>query len=137
VGIAADSPAASTTYRATLLNKNAPAILKVLQIQARMVDVTIGDFTGSDSGNLDLTVIRGDGAGTETESDVLAVQALNDTTDNGEALFYPAGTVVLTNDTIVSGGSLYVDLLVDPDATAGATNDGATVDVMVTVMKVQ
>jgi hypothetical protein len=136
VGIAANSPAASTTYRATILNKNAPTILKILKIETRMVDITEGDFTTGDGGNLTLTVKRGNGAASETESDVLAEQQIDGTVQNGEQLQYPTATVFLTNDTIVSGGSLYVDLLVDPDVTAGAVNDGCTYDVWVTCVPV-
>ena len=136
VGIAANSPAAATTYRATLLNKSAPSKLKVLSVEARIVDLTTADFTDGDGGNLDLTVIRGDGAASEVESDILADFTLDDDYANGEHVRWPDTTTFLTNDGIVSGGSLYVDLVVDPDATAGATNDGATVDVWVTVLRV-
>jgi hypothetical protein len=137
VGIAANSPAAATTYRATLLNKNSPAKLKVLGCHFRVVDLTVGDYTDADAGNLDITFIRGDGAASETESDILADFTLDDDYANGEQADFPDTTTLLTNDEIVEGGSLYVDLIVDPDATAGATNDGATVDAWVEVMKVQ
>lgn len=136
VGIAANSPASATTYRATLLNKNAPCILKVIEIGVQIVDITAGDFTDGDAGNLDVTVIRGDGAGTETETDILADYALDDDFENGETMRFPHGTVFLTNSTVIAGGSLYVDLIVDPDSTAGATNDGCTADVWVTCVPV-
>lgn len=136
VGIAANSPAAATTYRATLLDSNAPCILKVLRVAVRIVDITAGDFTDGDAGNLDVTVIRGDGADTETESDILADYAMDDDFENGEFMEFPHATVFLDNDTIVAGGSLYVDLILDPDNTAAATNDGCTADVWVTCVPV-
>lgn len=136
VGIAANSPAAATTYRATLLNKNAPSLLKVLEITMQVVDLTVADFTDADAGNLDVTVIRGDGATSEVESDVLADFTMDDDFANGETIRWPDQTTLLANTDVVEGGSLYVDLIVDPDATAGATNDGAVVDVWVTCVKV-
>lgn len=136
VGIAANSPAASTTYRATIFNKNCPHKMKVQDVQLRIVDLTAADFGDADGGNLDFTLIRGDGAASETESDVLADQTLDDDFENGETVRYPHATVFLANDEIVEGGSLYADLIVDPDDTAGATNDGAVVDVFVTLVPI-
>ena len=129
VGIDENSPAASTTYTVQWFNKDAPFKFRILEIVLKVVDVTAADFTDGDAGNLDFTVIRGDGDVSENESDVLADQTLDDDFENGETVRYPHGTVFLANDTVVEGGSLKAQLIVDPDATAGATNDGAMVDV--------
>lgn len=136
VGIAVNSPAAATTYRATLLNKNAPCALKILEVTMQVVDLSVAEFTDADGGNLDVTVIRGDGDASETESDVLADFTMDDDFANGETIRWPDQTTLLANTEIVEGGSLYVDLVVEPDATAGATNDGAVVDVWVTCVKI-
>ena len=128
-GIEANSPAAATTYRTTLMDSNAPFKFRILQIGFEVVDLTVGDFTDGDAGNLDITVIRGDGAESETESDILADFALDDDYANGEGAQFPTVAAGLANNTVVEGGSLYVDLIVDPDDTAGAVNDGALVDV--------
>lgn len=130
VGIDANSPADVTTYRTPFFTaKSAPFPFRILQVGFEVVDITAGDFTDGDAGNLDVTVIRGDGAASETETDVLADFALDDDYANGEGAQFPTVSIPLVNNSVVEGGSLYVDLLVDPDATAGATNDGAMVDV--------
>jgi hypothetical protein len=135
-GIAANSPAAATTYRTVLYNKNAPK-LRVLEVRFQVVDLTEADFTAGDAGNLDVTLIRGDGAESETESDILADFALDDAYANGEGASFPTATVpLLAGGEVVAGGSLYADLIVDPDATAGATNDGALVDVIVRCIRI-
>lgn len=137
-GIGANSPAAATTYRQPFFDaKSAPFKFRVLEVGFEVVDVTVGDFTDGDGGNLDLTVIRGDGAASETESDVLADFALDDDYANGTGVRFPTAAVALANNTVVEGGSLYADLVVDPDATAGATNDGAIVDVWVRCLRVE
>jgi len=136
VGIAANSPAASTTYTVQWYNKDCPYKLKVLEVGFRVVDITADDYTDGDAGNLDLTVIRGDGAASETETDILADFAMDDDYGNGNGDRFPSATVALANDEVVSGGSLKAQLIVDPDATAGATNDGAEVDVWVRCLRV-
>lgn len=136
VGIGENSPAAVTTYRTPFHTaKSAPWQYRVLEVGFEMIDITVADFTDGDAGNLDLTVIRGDGAASEVESDVIADFALDDDYANGSGLRWPTAAVVFANNTVVVGGSLYVDLLVDPDATAGATNDGAIVDVWVRCLR--
>lgn len=131
VGIGANSPAASTTYTHQWFNKNCPYKLKVLEVGFRVVDLTVADFTDGDNGNLDVTIIRGDGAESETETDVLADVALDDDYSNGTGDRYPSSSVALAADEVVKSGSLKAQLIVDPDDTAGATNDGAIVDVWV------
>lgn len=136
VGIAANSPAELTTYTVQWFNKNAPFKFRINEVVLSMVDLTAGDFTDGDAGALDFTVIRGDGAASETESDVLADQTLDDDFENGETVRYPHATVFLANNEVVSGGSLKAQLIVTPDATAGATNDGVTADVLIRCLRV-
>jgi hypothetical protein len=138
VGIDENSPAAATTYRTPFFTaKSAPFKFRVLEIGFEVVDLTVADFTDADAGNLDVTVIRGDGAASEVESDVLADFAMDDDYANGAGARFPNATVVLANNEVVAGGSLYADLVVDPDATAGATNDGAMVDVWCRCIRIE
>jgi hypothetical protein len=136
-GIGVDSPAGATTYRTPFFTaKSAPFPFRILQVGFEVVDITVTDFTDGDGGNLDVTVIRGDGAASETESDVLADFALDDDYANGEGAQFPTVAVGFTNNTVVAGGSLYADLVVDPDATSAGTNDGALVDVWVRCLRI-
>lgn len=129
VGIGADAPDAATTYRTPFFTaKSAPFKMRAIQVGFEVVDLTVANFTDGDGGNLDVTVIRGDGAASETESDVLADFALDDDYANGKGAQFPTVGVALTNNIIVADGSLYADLIVEPDS-VGATNDGAIVDV--------
>ncbi len=138
VGIDENSPAAATTYRTPFFTaKSNPFKFRVLEVGFEVVDLTVADFTDADAGNLDVTVIRGDGAASETESDVVADFALDDDYANGAGARFPNATVVLANNEVVADGSLYADLVVDPDATAGATNDGALVDVWCRCVRVE
>lgn len=138
VGIGENSPAAATTYRTPFFTaKSAPFKFRVLEVGFEVVDLTAADFTDGDAGNLDVTVIRGDGAASETESDVLADFAMDDSFVNGTGVQFPRETIPLANNEVVEGGSLYADLIVDPDATAGATNDGALVDVWCRCMRIE
>lgn len=137
VGYGINHQAAVDTHRTPFFTaKSAPFKMRVLQVGFEVVDITVAEFTDGDAGNLDITVIRGDGAASETESDVLADFALDDDYANGKGAQFPTAAVALTNNIIVEGGSLYVDLVVDPDATAGATNDGAVVDCWVHCIRV-
>lgn len=136
VGIEANSPAAATTYTVNFFSKDAPYKFQILEVAFQVVDLTVADFTDGDAGNLDLTVEDGDGAASEAFTDVLADQALDDDYANGTGLRYPTATVGLTNCVIGAGESLRASLIVDPDATAGATNDGAVVDVIVRCLRV-
>ncbi len=136
VGIGADAPDAATTYRAPFFTaKSAPFKMRVLEVGFEVIDLTVGDFTDGDGGNLDVTVIRGDGAASETESDVVADFAMDDDYANGSGARFPTASVLLANNIVVSGGSLYTDLIVEPDS-VGATNDGASVDVWVRCIRV-
>lgn len=136
VGIDENSPAAATTYTTDFFSKNAPFKFRILEVILQIVDLTAADFTDGDGGNLDFTVQDGDGAESETFTDVLADQTLDDDFENGETVRYPHATVFLTNTTIDVNESLRAQLIVDPDATAGATNDGAMVDCIVRCMRV-
>jgi len=137
-GIDENSPAATTTYRTPFFTaKNAPYKFRILEVGFEVIDLTEANFTDGDNGNLDVTVIRGDGADAEAETDVLADQALDDDYANGAGARYPSSSVVLANNEVVAGGSLYADLVVDPDDTAGAVNDGALVDVWVRCVRVE
>lgn len=136
MGIDENSPATITTYSVNLYNKDAPFKMRINEILLTIGDLTVADFTDADAGALDVTLIRGDGATSETESDVLADQTLDDDFETGERVSYPHATVFLTNDVVVAGGTLRADLLVTPDATAGATNDGVWVDVLVRCMRI-
>jgi len=137
-GIDENSPAAATTYRTPFFTaKSAPFKFRILEVGFEVVDLTVANFTNEDAGNLDVTVIRGDGAASEVESDVLADFALDDDYANGAGARFPTATVVLAANEVVEGGSLYADLIVDPDDTAGATNDGALVDVWVRCLRIE
>ena len=136
VGFGINHPDAADTHRTPFFTaKSAPFEFRILEVGFEVVDITVADFTDADAGNLDITVIRGDGATSETESDVLADFAMDDDYANGTGARFPNATQILTNNTVVSGGSLYVDLVIDPDATAGATNDGAVVDCWVRCLR--
>lgn len=136
-GFGVNSPAAATTYRTPFFPaKTAPFKMRVMEVGFEVVDITVAEFTDGDAGNLDVTVIRGDGAASETESDILADFALDDDYANGKGARFPTAAVALSNNIVVDGGSLYADLVVDPDDTAGATNDGAIVDVWVRCIRV-
>jgi len=136
-GFGVNSPATATTYRTPFFTaKSAPFKMRVMEVGFEVVDITVADWTDGDAGNLDVTVIRGDGAESETESDVLADFAMDDDYANGKGARFPTAAVALTNNVVVEGGSLYADMVLDPDATAGATNDGAIVDVWVRCIRV-
>jgi hypothetical protein len=137
VGIDENSPAASTTYTVQFFDSDAPFKFRINEIVMTMGDITVANFTDGDAGNLDFLVVRGDGdPDGETETDVLASQTFDDDIETGETIRYPHATVFLDNDTVVDGGSLKAQLILDPDATAGATNDGAWVDCLIRCMRV-
>lgn len=135
-GIDTNSPAASTTYTVDYFSKNAPFKFRVLEVMFEVIDLTVAEFTDADAGNLDVTVQDGDGAEAETFTDVLADFALDDDYANGKGARFPTAAVVLTNTTIEKNESLRAQLIVDPDAVAGGTNDGALVDIMVRCIRV-
>lgn len=137
-GIDENSPAAATTYRTPFFTAaSSPFKFRILEVGFEVVDLTVTDFNNADNGNLDVTVIMGDGAASETEYDVLADQTLDENYANGTGARYPTSSVALTYTEIDEGESLYADLVVDPDDTAGATNDGAIVDVWVRCLRVE
>ncbi len=136
MGIDGNAPDAATTYTVNLFAKDAPYKFRVLEIRFEVIDLTVGDFTDGDGGNLDITVQDGDGASSEAFTDVLADQALDDDYANGTGTGYPTSAVALTNTTIAAGESLRASLIVEPDS-VGATNDGALVDVIIRCLRVE
>ena len=132
-GIDENSPAASTEYQTDIFDGDCPFKMRVLEVRFEVVDLTVADFTDADAGNLDLTVLGGpDGS----EVDILADFALDDDYANGTGASFPTAAVALTNTEVDVDESLHAILIVDPDATAGATNDGAMVDVILRCIRV-
>lgn len=135
-GITANVPDTPTTYTVNLFSKDAPWKFRVLEVRFEVIDLTVGDWTDGDSGNLDITVQDGDGAGSESFSDILADQALDDDFANGLGVSYPHATVGLTNTEIDAGESLRCLVIAEPDS-VGATNDGVLIDFILRCMRVQ
>lgn len=128
-------PDAATTYTVDFYSKDAPYKFRVLEVRFEVIDLTAGDWTDGDGGNLDITVQDGDGADSESFTDVLADQVLDDDFSNGLGVSYPSSSVALTNTTIDEGESLRASIIAEPDS-AGATNDGVLIDFIIRCMRV-
>lgn len=139
--VSAAALTSTTTYTVNFFSQNAPFKFRVLEVQVQLISYTQADWTDGDGGNLDVTLQDGDGDTTsETFTDVLADQALDDSYTAGMALRYPSGTVALVpaTSTIDEDESLRAQLVCDPDDTVkgGAGADAVTVDVIVRCLRV-
>jgi len=138
VGIEANSPAAATNYDHLWFNKNAPFKFRVMEVRHVTQDVTAGDYTAADGGDLRIIVARGDGATVETFTTIVDANLDENVPANNLATTYPNTStgLDLAQSTIAAGESLRVRVTLDPDATAGATNDGGMFDVICRCMRV-
>jgi len=139
LGIAANSPAAATNYDADVFSKNAPFKFRVLGGQMTTIDVTAAEFGAADAGALNLTLRHGDGAASETFANIVDCNFDENIPANGFSTPLPrAATDAWDIDEAVigEGESLQVRLTLDPDATAGATNDGCEVFVELDCLRV-
>lgn len=129
---------AVVTYTADIFAKNCPFKLEVLSIRVRLISYTQADWTDADGGNLDITVQDGDGAASESFTDVLADQVWDDTYTDGMQLEYPSATVVIGNATIDEDESLRCQMICDPDDTvvAAAGADALTMEFIVECIRV-
>jgi hypothetical protein len=129
------------TQTINFYSKDCPYTLRVLEIRFQVISIDVAHFTDGDGGNLDFTVHKGDGAASESFSDLLADVALDDDYVNGEGDFYPTSTVplVVAQQEIEANKSLRAQLILDPDDTikGGAGNDPVTIDCMIRCLRVK
>jgi hypothetical protein len=129
---------AVVTYTVDFFAKDAPFKFRILDIRVKLVSYTQADWTDADGGNLDVTVQDGDGAASETFTDVLADQAFDDTYTDGMVLDYPSATIVLADNEIAAGESLRAQMICDPDDTvvAAAGADACTMEFVIDIIRV-
>lgn len=130
--------ATPTTYTVDFCSKNAPFKFDIVGIRWRLISYTQTDWTDGDGGNLDITVQDGDGAASESFTDVLADQTLDDTYTAGMGVEYPTATIATSNTTIDVDESVRAQLIADPDDTvSGAAGaDPAVFDVILECVRV-
>lgn len=127
LGIAADSPAGATNYDALFFNKNAPFKFLVTQVTITTIDVTAGDYTAADAGDLKFELAHGDGEASETFTNIFSLNLDENVPANNLGLTIPASathTMDQAQTIIAAGDSLRARVILDPDATAAGTNDG-------------